>query len=159
MLTERRHDRLLEEHNHDPYRTTRKIAEPARCPECGAVYRAGRWRWLRRAPADARPELCQACRRVRDDCAAGIVSLRGDFVREHEEELLAAMLRQERLERERHPLHRIMDVKRDGDAVVVRTTDIHLPQRIGKALRRAYDGTLALHFDRDAYFLRLEWTR
>ncbi len=42
---------------------------------------------------------------------------------------------------------------------MVSTTDIHLPRRIGEALKRAYDGMLELDYDEDGYFLRASWTR
>ena len=34
-------------------------------------------------------------------------------------------------EKREHPLNRIMAIEREGDALVVKTTDIHLPRRIG----------------------------
>jgi hypothetical protein len=41
--------------------------------------------------------------------------------------------------------------------VVIATTDIHLPRRIGEALKRAYGGTLDMHFDDTAHFIRADW--
>ncbi len=37
------------------------------------------------------------------------------------------------------------------------TTDIHLPRRIGTALKRALHGTLDTHFDDAGYFVRVTW--
>ena len=36
---------LLQERIHASYKSARKLAGPAACPDCGAVYRRGRWRW------------------------------------------------------------------------------------------------------------------
>ena len=69
-----RHDRLLEDERHDPYRDTGKLAEPTACPECSACYREGRWTW-HAAPSDAAKALCPACRRIRDDYPGGYLTL------------------------------------------------------------------------------------
>jgi hypothetical protein len=52
-----------------------------------------------------------------------------------------------------------MAIEERDDAIVVRTTDIHLPRRIGEALRHAYRGELDFHYDEEAYFIRVRWTR
>jgi hypothetical protein len=40
---------------------------------------------------------------------------------------------------------------------VISTTDIHLPRRIGEALKRAFHGELDMHFDEAGYFVRVDW--
>lgn len=49
-----------------------------------------------------------------------------------------------------HPLHRITGVEEQDDAILVRTTDIHLPRRIGEALRHACRGELECHYEEEA---------
>ncbi|MDF2781538.1 MAG: ATPase, partial [Geminicoccaceae bacterium] len=41
-----------------------------------------------------------------------------------------------------------MDIEERDGALVVRTTDIHLPRRIGEALHHAYRGELDFHYER-----------
>lgn len=43
--------------------------------------------------------------------------------------------------------------------MVVTTTDVHLPRRIGEALHHAYAGDLDFHYDKDAYYVRVAWKR
>ena len=43
--------------------------------------------------------------------------------------------------------------------VTIRTTDIHLPRRIGHAIFDAYKGKLDTHCDKAAYFVRMTWKR
>ncbi|AWJ87983.1 ATPase (plasmid) [Azospirillum sp. TSH58] len=153
-----RRDRLIQEHVHDPYKRAAKLSDPTVCPQCGAVYHHGRWSWGLPA-VDAVKEVCQACHRANDRYPAGTVTLSGGFLGSHRDEILAAVHHQERLEKDEHPLHRIIDVEdRDGN-VVVTTTDVHLPRRIGEALHHAYAGDLDFHYDKDAYYVRVAWKR
>jgi uncharacterized protein (UPF0248 family) len=77
----------------------------------------------------------------------------------HKDEILHLARHQEDLEKAEHPLHRIMDIEAQDDAVVVRTTDIHLPRRIGEALHHAYHGELHFHYGEEAYFIQVTWRR
>src|SRR4029079_17449042 len=78
----------LEEEIHDPYRTPRKAKSPARCSDCGATYRKGRWTWERLMPPARASCVCPACRRVRDRDPAGEITLGGRFFVEHADEAL-----------------------------------------------------------------------
>ena len=142
----------------DPYIQTRKPEGSVVCPDCGAFYNDGRWTWSQ-YPTTGTEQPCPACRRIRDRIPAGILTLSGAFVAGHQRELLAIVHRQETLEKEEHPLNRIMEVKEVPAGIVIETTDIHLPQRIGKACHRAYKGELTTRYDQDAYFVRVDWSR
>ena len=152
-----RRDRLIREHVHDPYKTRLKLREPTVCPQCGAVFHEGRWHWAPR-PSPVLEELCQACHRINDHSPAGELTISGDFAMRHKHEILNLARHQEEQEKSEHPLHRIIDLEELEDAIVVRTTDIHLPRRIGAALRHAYHGELAFHYEEEAYFIRIWWT-
>jgi nucleoside diphosphate kinase len=118
----------------------------------------GRWRWVARAEG-AVEELCAACRRINDKFPAGVVTLRGDFDREHREEMIHLARHQEAAEKEEHPLNRIISIEDDAHGVVINTTDIHLPRRIGEAVKRAFHGEIEDHFEKDGYFVRVTWSR
>ena len=142
----------------DPYKAIAKPAEPTVCPQCGAVHQNGRWRWVPR-PADAHEALCQACHRVNDHYPAGTVTLTGPVVAQHKEEMLSLARHQEEIEREEHPLNRIMDIVEAPGQLVINTTDIHLPRRIVEAQKRAWHGKSEYHYDKNGYFLRAHWHR
>lgn len=154
-----RSSRLVHDRVADPYMREAKLAEPAVCSGCGAVFHKGRWQWSERAPKGAAHEICQACRRIEDDFPAGIMTLRGGYVRTHLKELLAIARNQEHAEMKDHPLHRIMAVEEKRNSVVIKTTDIHLPGRIGRALLRSCKGELDVKYDEGSYFVRAGWKR
>lgn len=158
FVTEPRKDRLIHERVHDPYKTRHKPPEPSVCPVCHTVFKGGRWQWLESWPTDSHKEICQACRRIRDNYPAGLVTMNGDFVKTHRVEVLRLARNEEKAERDQHPLHRIIQVEERPGGVVVSTTDIHLPRRIGEALRRAYKGRLELHYEKESCLVRVNWT-
>ena len=119
----------------------------------------GRWQWADIRPETARPELCQACQRIRDHYPAGVVTIAGDFARAHREQILNLVRHHEALEKRLHPLHRILDIREQPAALLIQTTDIHLPQRIGEALRRAHKGELEIRHEEETHFVRVNWRR
>jgi len=64
---------------------------------------------------------------------------------------------QEEAEKKEHPLNRIISIKRARG--VINTTDIHLARRIGEAVKRAFHGEIEDSFEKDGYFVRVNWTR
>jgi hypothetical protein len=156
--TGRRQEQLLLEVVHDAYKSRRKLPEPARCKDCGAVWRRGRWSWGT-APAGAHSARCPACRRIRDRLPAGYVSLAGEFFEAHRDEVLGRVRRCEAAEKRGHPLERIMGIAADGEGLLVTTTGSHLAHRIGDALRRAYKGELDARYLKADNLLRVTWRR
>lgn len=144
--------------HHDPYRPREKLAAGTVCPECGAVFDDGRWTWAAR-PTGAAEARCQACRRIHDRYPAGELTLTGPIVATHREEIIHMLRHEAAEEQAEHPLHRLMAIEERPDAIVVTTTDTHLPRRLGHALEHAYKGKLDLHYDEQAYFVRGRWSR
>lgn len=153
-----RGDRLIQELVHDPYKTRLKLKDPAVCRQCGAVYESDRWHWGK-VPKGAAEALCQACHRINDKYPAGEVTLSGGFLRAHRAEILGLIHNTESAEKGEHPLHRIMAIDERPEEIVVTTTDIHLPRRIGQALSDAYEGEFDFDYDEEGYFIRVRWTR
>lgn len=149
--------RLVQERIHDPYKADRKLQDPTRCPQCGAVFSNGRWRWT--DASGAVEALCPACHRTNDRYPAGEIILSGSFVATHGDEVLGLIRNVEEAEKQEHALNRIMDIEQREQDVLVTTTDIHLPRRIGHALEDAWDGELSTHYDEEGYFARVTWRR
>ena len=154
-----RHDRLLKEQNRDTYRPRGQLKGPARCPDCGAVYHRGRWSWTAKAEPGAEETRCNACRRIADNYPAGEVTLAGSFAISHKDEILNLARNIENVENREHPMNRIIAIREYADRIMISTTDVHLPRRIGKAIQEAWKGDLDIYFDEGRYFTRTSWRR
>lgn len=154
-----RTDHRIEEHESDSYGLRKKLPDPTACPSCGAMYRAGRWTWGT-PPVDSYETLCSACRRVQDDCPAGIVVVEGPFAMAHREEILRLARNLETREKEEHPLKRIIRTAESADGrLEITTTDARLARAIGDALYHAYRGELEHPPVEPGNLLRVYWKR
>jgi NMD protein affecting ribosome stability and mRNA decay len=153
-----RRNELRDELVHDTYKSGKKLAEPSRCTDCGAVYHRGRWTWDP-APAGAAEATCPACHRIKDEFPAGRVTIKGTFFAAHRGEIEQLARNREAHERAEHPLQRIIAIEPQPDGALITTTDIHLARNIGDALHSAYKGDLEYHYNKEENLLRVEWTR
>ena len=151
-------DRIFDDPRHDPYEAKGKYKEPAACSDCGAVFRHGYWQ-RGTASVGSSSIGCPACRRIRDKLPAGYLTIDGAFVAGHRDELLKLVRNEAERERSEHVLHRIMAIEASAERIIVTTTDIHLPRRIGRALEGAYQGKLELSYGEDEYVVRAHWRR
>jgi NMD protein affecting ribosome stability and mRNA decay len=156
--TQARRDRLIQEEVHDTYREREKLPEPTQCPDCGAVYKSGRWTWAADDESETHEKTCPACQRISDGYPAGYVTLSGSFLETHEREIVNLVRNEAKKESEEHPLKRIMAVKDTDDGILVTTTDAHLARSIGESLARAYEGELDYQHTDDE-LLRVTWKR
>lgn len=153
-----RRDQLWLEHEHDSYTLQHKPPEPAACPDCGAVYHAGRWQWGAR-PGNCHDVICPACHRIREHLPAGFVHIGGEFFAAHRAEITQLLRHHEAKARAEHPLQRIIAIEAEADGELVTTTDIHLARDLGDALHHAYHGELEFHYNPAEYLLRVHWRR
>ena len=94
----------IEQHRHDPYKARHKLPEPAVCPQCGAVFREGRWQWVDKVAEGAHKERCPACHRSNDKFPAGEIIIAGAFSKAHLAEILALVRQHPRAAERRAPL-------------------------------------------------------
>lgn len=153
-----RMDRLVLPQEHDAYGLRGKLPDPTACPDCGAMYRKGRWVWGA-PPADAHSTRCPACRRIADDYPAGVVTIAGAFVRDHAEEIRGLVSNLEEREKQEHALKRVIAIREQEGGLLVTTTDAHLARGIGEALQHAYEGELDYSYSDGENVLRVSWER
>ena len=152
-------DRLVQEKRHDPYEPREKFPEPTICKQCGAVYMDGRWTWTDNAPEKANMAICPACRRIKDHLPAGTLTLTGKFLQSHGSEIMNLIKNEERAEKAKHPLERIMEIKQESGSIVVLTTGIHVARRIGEAIHNSYHGDYELKYGDAEKTVSIAWHR
>jgi len=148
----------------DPYIPRKGTPDTGICPDCHAISRKKRWyvdeeEYLVLARSGAALRRCPACRKIADGMPSGVVNLRGGFLRTHREEILKIARNEERRARGINPLERIMEIREAGDGVELLTTDEKLAQRIGREIRKAYQGSVSYKWSEDANLLRVIWGR
>ena len=151
-------ERAYGERNEDAYQSRGKYPEPSTCTGCGAVFKKGRWQWGIAEP-DAHKHLCPACQRIHDRVPAGVVTISGEFLADHQQEILGLVHNIEAREKSGHPLQRIMNLTQDDGSITILVTDFHLTRAIVEALKNAYQGEAEEQFvDKDGV-MRASWSR
>ena len=145
----------------DVYLRREGAKEEAVCTECHALYHNKRW--YPAGTSAPSPEqghmLCPACQRTKDGNPAGVATFGGEYLVEHETEIVNAIKNIEGKTRAKNPLARIMELEREGNTVTVATTDDKLAQKLGKDIFKAYSGKLEFHWSKEASFVRVNWSR
>lgn len=150
----------------DPYLPRGASRKVSVCEGCRSVYQNKRWyagadRYenAMRAPGTA-TIVCPACLKIRDNFPGGIVTLKGDYVLPHKQDLLNLVKNEEARARGFNPLERVMSVKENGfGSIVISTTNEKLAQRLGRAIKKAFHGEVAYHWSHDNKLARVDWVR
>jgi hypothetical protein len=153
-----RRDRLIQESEHDVYRSSTKLPGPTLCRECGVVYTKGRWVWVE-APEGAITSVCPACRRIADKFPAGYIEMQGVFFAAHHDEILNLVQNVAQKEKFNHPMERIVAVEEHPESTVVTTTGVHVARGIGAALSNAYNGELSVRYLDSENCIKVRWMR
>lgn len=149
----------------DPYLEDVAPDEVAVCRECRSVYARGVWKLEAQAAhdlADAKQvtdTLCPACKKIRDRMPGGIVTLSGDFLKQHENEIVSLITNENKSAMEVNPLQRIMDIEMRDTSLVIWTTNEKLAQRIGRAVHKAYSGEVEYKWSKGTKLARVNWQR
>jgi NMD protein affecting ribosome stability and mRNA decay len=155
----------MAERSTDPYRQKLGATETAICKKCGMVYRNKRWLLdeaeLNRLSGEREVTkvACPACQRIADDNPAGIVTLSGSYLLEHENDILNMIKRTEARSRTKNPLGRIMEIKQEDNVLTISTTEDKLAQKLGREVYKAHKGELHYSWSHDLHFVRVNWKR
>jgi NMD protein affecting ribosome stability and mRNA decay len=146
----------------DSYLPRGARAKEAVCEGCSAVYRNKRWYagTASGVAAGTATVVCPACLKMRDNFPGGIVTLKGGYVLPHKSDLLRLVKNEEERARGFNPLERVMSIRENGHGgVVISTTNEKLAQRLGRAIKKAFHGTVAYGWSHDNKLVRVDWTR
>jgi NMD protein affecting ribosome stability and mRNA decay len=149
----------------DPYLPGEGHKEPAICRSCQALYRNKRW-YLDplavtrlQAEGELQAVTCPACQKIAEHYPEGVVTLRGDYLWDHEEEIRHILRNEENKAMAKNPLQRIMRMEREGGNLVIETTEEKLAEHLGRALHKAHQGELRVSWTDDHAICRVTWER
>jgi len=141
----KRKDRMIKDRRKDVYRNLSTLKESTMCKICGAVFINGRWTW-NEVSNGVRKVLCPACRRISDKLLAGIIQIKGEFCKNHRNEVLNLVKNVEKLEKTERPMERIINVREVKAHTLITTTGIHIARRVGEVLSRSYACDLSFQY-------------
>lgn len=152
----------------DPYIPREHVPDGTRCELCGSIAHGGHWHLPEDYQLPVRKEgdrsytheaLCPACRKIQDHVPGGVVRITGSFVWDHEEEIMNLIRNEAIKAMGLNPLERIMSLEYADNAIEITTTNEKLAQKIGKALHKAYSGTIEYKWSEDTKLVRVLWHR
>ncbi|MEO2068987.1 MAG: BCAM0308 family protein [Desulfurobacteriaceae bacterium] len=147
----------------NPYYERKKYPEPTKCPECGAIFKDGRWQWPEQIngeiPKDLHETLCPACRRKRDRYPGGFLYLSGKFFEEHKEDILNTIKNVIDEVSAQRPLQRILWTKETENGIEIATTSEHLARHLGEAVNNAFKGDFKVNYSEGQKLARVFWHR
>ncbi|MCM2358620.1 MAG: BCAM0308 family protein [Geobacteraceae bacterium] len=155
----------MAERSTDVYLPKGGSREVTLCSKCNAFYWNKRWSTdaaaLTKAQAEAgtAKAVCPACQRMHDDNPAGVLSLSGDYLLQHENDILNMIKHVEAVTRAKNPLARIMEINQENKVLTISTTDAKLAQKLGRELFKAHKGELHFLWSQADSFVRVNWTR
>lgn len=140
--------------------TNNILSDHTICNECGALFTGGKWTWQELPKKVSNTALCPACLRISENYPAGIIEIRGPFVKRHRAEILNMIDLIIAKEVSENPLERCLAINKRGETLVITTTGMHLARRIGDALYRSYEGNLKYRNDEyDENLIHVYWDR
>ncbi len=149
----------------DPYQPA-EGQEASLCTGCGALYQSKRWFFDEKlaarlaTSAKVREVLCPACRKVKDKYAEGILTLSGEFFKDHKDEIVTLLENEAARVGKRSVDGRIIQMTPEGkNKMVVETTTEKLAQHLGRAVYKAYKGELDFRWSSMNKFVRVYWSR
>lgn len=149
----------------DPFVPDEGMAEPAVCTVCHAVYQQKRWvqdadLFDRLEPsAETHRVTCPACQKIAAGYADGILTLQGDYLHEHEADILRLLKNVEQKAVAKNPLDRVLSRRRDDDKLVIETTGRKLAEHLGRALHKAHKGEINVSWSQHHNRCRVIWER
>lgn len=139
--------------------------EVSYCTKCGVIYRQKRWimdpielNQLKEDPSVG-TIVCPACQKMQDNVPGGFLTLSGEYLRKHEEEILELIKNTEAKSRNKNPLGRIMEITQEGDVLTIHTTLDKLAEKLGKEIYKAHSGELNHQWSHGENFVRVNWKR
>jgi len=145
----------------DPYLNETPPGEPLRCPVCGNIYRKKRWYRSDQVEIDKGTRVgsytCPGCRKVQDRYYRGELTIQGQFLSDHHDEISHLIQNEVHKRQQKNPLSKLVEVEVEGNSVKFQTTNGKLAELLGRSLENAYQGELEIQ--KSEHVTRVQWTR
>lgn len=89
----------------------------------------------------------------------GIVKISGSFLLDHENDVMSLVRAEGLRASSENPEHKIIKTEKNGDEIIVSTSEHSLAMHIGKALLHAYKGEHTYRFRSGEKFVEVDWKR
>ena len=149
----------------DPYLPGGHFQDGSVCTQCGAVFQKQHWtldaekRNLLVGSGGAIDVVCPACKITTERNPQGIVTLSGDYLAQHRDDILNLVRNEEERGMSDNPLERIINIREEGEALVIETTNEALAQRIGRRVHKAHSGDVEYKWSGGNHLVRVNWQR
>jgi NMD protein affecting ribosome stability and mRNA decay len=140
---------------------------PDVCETCGAVFLKRHWVVAGTLRARAMTRMgpivrttCDACRMVADGSFRGELRVSGPFYAAHREEVEHLLKNEVARGLADNPLARIVRwTPKEAEELTVTTTTENLAQKLGRALKKAFQGAVHYEFSHENKFAHVTWHR
>jgi hypothetical protein len=145
----------------EPY----ELAAGQEAAACHALYQGKRWCFDEKlygklaGAGKVRQVVCPACRKIKDHYVEGYLTLSGEFLGAHKDELVTLLENEAAKVGKRNVGDRIIQMAPEGEKLVVETTTDKLAQHLGRAIYKAYKGDLSFRWSEGNKFVRVYWKR
>ena len=149
----------------DPFSFEKSPKDRSLCKKCHNFFLNNRWdndREIHRQLSDEGNVhwiLCPSCRKATEGYAEGVLTLSGDYLWKHEDEIRRLLKNEEEKCCARNPLERVVSVMRDKQRLVMETTGQKLAEHLGKAVQRAHQGEFEIQWGGCPEVCRVSWER
>jgi len=148
----------------DPY-LPEEGQESAVCTQCHAMYQGKRWFFDEKlydrltSTNQVQEVVCPTYRKIKNHYPEGILTLSGEFLGQHRDEIVRLLEKEAERVSKRNVLDRIIQMGPDGDRLVMETTTEKLAQHLGRTIYKAYKGDLNFRWSEMNKFVRVYWSR
>jgi hypothetical protein len=149
----------------DPYQPE-EGQEASLCTVCQAIYQNKRWSFDEKLAAKlagtnkVKEVTCPTCHKVKDRYSEGILTLSGEFFKEHKDEIVNLLKKEAERVVKRSVADRIITMTEEAkDRLVVETTTEKMAQHLGRAVYKANKGELHFKWGEMDKLVRIYWSR
>ena len=149
----------------NPFMPQAGLKEPSLCTTCKAVFQRKHWAFApedhQRLKTDPKAHWinCPACQKIAAGYPEGIVTLSGNYLWEHEEEIQRILENEAYKALMKNPFERIVRRLREDDKLIIETTERKLAEHLGRVLHKSHHGRLDISWTGNPDVCRVTWER